>query len=244
MRISIIIPTYNCAKYIKKAIDSVLNQPYENKELIIIDGGSNDNTVEILKSYSEKIKWISEKDSGQSDAINKGFKMATGEIVTWLNADDYYEPDIFEKINNEFEKRDIILLYGKCRSISIKKTIINTPPKNITDTDMINKGNLIYQPSSFYKKTTVEEIGLLNSSLNYWMEYDLFIKLLKKGDSYLLNEILTNFTIREDQKSNSKNILVMDKELWKISKKYGGNVFSRIFLSIFYHKIKYLLKQK
>lgn len=241
MRISIIIPTYNCAKYIKKAIDSVLNQPYENKELIIIDGGSNDNTVEILKSYSEKIKWISEKDSGQSDAINKGFKIATGDIITWLNADDYYEPDIFRKINNEFENKKIVLLYGKCRSISTKKAIINVPPQNITIRDLINKGNLIYQPSSFYNKSVVDEIGLLDSSLNYWMEYDLFIKLLQKGKSSYLDEILANFTIREDQKSNRKNILIMDKELWEISKKYNGNIFSKLFLSIIYHKIKYFL---
>lgn len=241
MRISIIIPTYNCAKYIKKAIDSILNQPYEDKELIVIDGNSKDNTVEILKSYGEKIKWISEKDNGQSDAINKGFKIATGEIITWLNADDYYEPDIFRKINNEFENKKIVLLYGKCRSISTKKAIINVPPQNITIRDLINKGNLIYQPSSFYNKSVVDEIGLLDSSLNYWMEYDLFIKLLQKGKSSYLDEILANFTIREDQKSNRKNILIMDKELWEISKKYNGNIFSKLFLSIIYHKIKYFL---
>lgn len=245
MRISIIIPTYNCAKYIKKAIDSILNQPYEDKELIVIDGNSKDNTVEILKSYGEKIKWISEKDNGQSDAINKGFKIATGEIITWLNADDYYEPDIFNEINSTFEtNKEVVLVYGNQRSISKNSIIVNKPPKNLTVQKLICNGNYINQPSSFYLSNAIKKINYLDNSLNYWMEYDLFIKLLKNGSSKYIDKVLANFIIRPDQKSNQKNIIEMDKELFKISRKHGGCFVSKILFSIVYHRLTKYLKNK
>ena len=90
MKISIITPSYNQAEFIKRTIQSVLSQNYKNFEYIIVDGGSTDETLSILKKYGNKIRWISEKDNGQSDAINKGLKMATGKIVAYLNSDDTY----------------------------------------------------------------------------------------------------------------------------------------------------------
>jgi len=240
MKISIIIPSYNCGQYIKRAIDSVLNQPYTDKELIVIDGGSKDDTIEILKSYGEKIKWISEKDNGQADAINKGFKMGTGEIITWLNADDYYEPDIFGKVVKAFGPKTT-MVYGKCRSFSDTKDFINTPPRNLSAKKLIRGGNYIYQPASFYNRGAVEKGGGIDISLNYWMEYDLFIKLFKQGEGEFIDVILTNFMVREGQKSDLKNIISMDKELCAISKKYGGLLFSKVLISSFYHKILYFL---
>lgn len=238
MKISIIIPTYNCGKYIKKAIDSVLNQSYQNKELIVVDGKSDDGTLKILESYGDRIKWISEKDYGQGDAINKGFKIATGEIVTWLNADDYYESNIFENIVEEFKKdKNIVLVYGKQRSISKDLIIINTPPSYISLRKMLNEGNFIHQPSSFYKLETIKKINYVDASLYYWMEYDLFIKLLNNGKSLYIDKVLSNFMIREDQKSNPKNYKKMDKELYSISRRHGGNYFSKIFFVNIYHKL-------
>ncbi|CEG13852.1 putative Glycosyl transferase family protein [groundwater metagenome] len=244
MKFSIIIPTYNCGQYIRNAIDSILNQPYKNKDLIVIDGGSNDNTIEILKSYEEKIKWISEKDNGQADAINKGFKIATGEIVAWLNADDYYEPDIFNDVVREFKKdSNIVLVYGKCRSVFKGNSKVDVPPQNITAEKMIQNGNFVYQPSSFYRLETIKKINYLDDKLNYWMEYDLFIKLLKNGDSTYVDKILSNFTVREDQKSNSKNILKMDKELLNINRKYGGGYLSKTLFSNIYHRLIYFFRK-
>ena len=244
MKISIIIPTYNCGQYIKKAIDSVLDQPHQDKELIVVDGRSNDGTVDILKSYGEKIKWVSEKDNGQADAINKGFKMASGEIVTWLNADDYYEPNIFEDISAEFQKdEEVVLVYGDCKTVSEKNTEINIPPRKMTSHKMIRKGNFIYQPASFYRLATVKKEDYLDSSLNYWMEYDLFIKLLNNGKSSYIDKVLANFTIRPDQKSSSKNSLAMNKELVQISRKYGGNYFSKMFFSGILLRLSFIFKK-
>ena len=261
MKFSIVTPVYNTEKYIAKAIDSVLSQKGDFEiEYIIQDGSSTDQTVAIIKSYDKQLKtglypincksvtfhWTSEKDSGQSDAINKGFKIATGDIVAWLNADDRYTQDAFQKISDIFKKGDdTVLVYGKCISVCENGQIIkeNKPPVLITRDLLINKGNLIFQPSSFYRRTSVESVKFLDSLLYYWMEYDLYIKLLSVGKSIFINDILSEFTVREGQKSDTKNIINMDKELYSISRKYGGEIFSKIFFSNLWHKIIIIFKQ-
>ena len=111
--VTIITPSYNQGRFIRETIESVLNQDYENIEYIIVDGQSTDETLKIIKQYNGKLSYISEKDNGQSDAINKGFKMAHGEIVAWLNSDDVYEPGCIKRAVREFEKNSRLgLIYG------------------------------------------------------------------------------------------------------------------------------------
>ena len=110
-KISIITPSLNQGNYIRDTIESVLNQNYNNWEHIIIDAGSNDATISILKEYPH-IKWISEKDDGPVQALNKGFKMADGDIFAWINADDYYEKNIFNNIVHIFSDNEIDILFG------------------------------------------------------------------------------------------------------------------------------------
>lgn len=243
MKISIITPSFNSVRTIEKTILSVLNQA-DDLEYIIIDGGSTDGTVDVIKKYSDKLKyWVSEKDNGQSDAINKGFKIATGEIIAWLNADDYYEPDILNYIAAEFKKDDdIVMVYGKCCSIFDREKHINIPPVEINFKKLVKRGNLIYQPSSFYKRGAVAAVGWLDNKLNYWMEYDLYIKLLHHGEAKYIDKVLSNFTVREGQKSDLKNLSEMDEELLAVSKRYESNFLSKIYFSIFYHKLKFLFK--
>lgn len=103
MHISVITPSFNAAPYIEQAINSVLHQRYENFEHIIVDGGSIDGTVEILKRYPH-LKWISEVDKGQSDAMNKGYKLSSGDVIVYLNADDYFEEGAFEAVTEAFNR--------------------------------------------------------------------------------------------------------------------------------------------
>ena len=131
--VSVITPSFNCAKYIENTILKIQNQTYQNIEHIIIDGGSNDNTIEILKKYKDKITWISEKDSGMYDAINKGFKMARGEIFTYINTDDFYESDrTIEIVVDKFKEHknidftmDIALLLMKTVSLCTRIRLLN-----------------------------------------------------------------------------------------------------------------------
>jgi glycosyltransferase involved in cell wall biosynthesis len=126
-KISIVMPSYNQAQFIEKSILSILNQNYPNTELIIIDGGSNDGTIEKIKKYEDKIKfWISEKDQGQSDALNKGFAGCTGDIYGWLNSDDVYLPNTFKNIASIFSKnKDKKIVFGDWLNIGIKDDIID-----------------------------------------------------------------------------------------------------------------------
>jgi glycosyltransferase involved in cell wall biosynthesis len=124
LKISVITPSLNQGKYIEECILSVLNQGYDNFDHIIIDGGSTDNTLTVLRKYKHLI-WVSEPDEGQSDAINKGFKMASGEIIGWLNADDRYLPGTFHSVA-EYMSRwpDVDLIYGDYRWIDAEGRVI------------------------------------------------------------------------------------------------------------------------
>jgi cellulose synthase/poly-beta-1,6-N-acetylglucosamine synthase-like glycosyltransferase len=154
LKISIIIPSFNQGQFIEATIVSVLGQSYKNFEIIIIDGGSADNTVEIIKKYESHIRyWISEKDKGQSDAINKGLKISSGHIVTWLNSDDYYESNALEIIANIFiTEPNVDLVHGKSRLFgeNVKSQIVGLKQ------DLLLQEYLAYmrfpQPSSFFKK--------------------------------------------------------------------------------------------
>jgi glycosyltransferase involved in cell wall biosynthesis len=113
-KVSIITPSFNQAGFIERTIQSVLSQDYPNIEYLVIDGGSNDETLEVLKKYEGRLQWISEKDSGQSEAINKGYRMATGEILTWLNSDDTLLPGAVSKAVAYFDEHpDVMMIYGE-----------------------------------------------------------------------------------------------------------------------------------
>ena len=120
--ISIITPSYNQGQYLEQTINSVLGQNYPHLEYIIIDGGSTDGSVAIIKKYAEHLKyWVSEKDRGQASAINKGLQYCTGEIFNWLNSDDYLQPGALQKIANAFSEKTVDLVAGKVNNFSSHK---------------------------------------------------------------------------------------------------------------------------
>lgn len=217
-KISIITPSFNQGQFLEQTIDSVLSQNYPNLEYIIIDGASTDNSVEIIKKYEKHLHfWTSEKDNGQSDAINKGLKYASGEIINWLNSDDYYEQDSLKKVAHYFEDENTLVVAGKS---NIWKNIKIC--KQSTGTDIYNSVEKtigfarIDQPETFFSKKAIDKMGFLNANLHYVMDREWWIRyLLIFGlDSIKkTNDILVNFRIHDNSKTNNFQEAFMQENL-------------------------------
>ncbi len=203
--VSIITPSYNQGGFIEETIKSVLSQDYPEIEYIVIDGGSTDNTVEILKKYEGRIKWVSEKDRGQSDAINKGFGMARGEIFAWLNSDDIYLSGAVSKAV-EFlrEHPDVKMIYGNARFCDERGKIIGEycPPESF-DYKSLAFYNSICQPSTFFKRDAFFDAGGIDLTLHHLMDHDLWMKMAKKNKVAYIPEFLSIYRLHEESKSVS-----------------------------------------
>ena len=212
-RITIVTPSLNQGQFLEETIRSVLLQKYPNLEYIIIDGGSSDNSLEIIKKYSQWITyWTSEPDSGQSEAINKGFKMATGDILAWLNSDDLYKNGALKKIGKLFlTYPNVDIVYGGCINISANGAIINKSkivPFNKYDLFI---RNIISQPSTFFRKRLFNGVGPLNETLQLCFDVELWRKAATKYNFKYYNQYLSYFRFHSDSKSVS-NSLKMKKE--------------------------------
>lgn len=179
-KISIVTPSFNQVDTIEETIRSVLLQDYPDLEYIIIDGGSTDGSVEIIKKYENKLTyWISEKDYGQSNAINKGWNIATGELVSWLNSDDCLKYGVLERVADIYinqNMKNVGLIYGKAEII--KDNFFYTIGEQF-DVDFCfrNLIDTIPQPSAFISRRILDEIGFLDEKLHYAMDLDLFFRL-------------------------------------------------------------------
>ncbi|MBK9925006.1 MAG: glycosyltransferase [Anaerolineales bacterium] len=178
--VSIVTPSLNQSRYIRSTIESVLNQDYPNLEYWVIDGGSNDGTVEILKEYNGRISWISKADNGQSEAINKGWMFSHGDILAWVNADDLLMPSaIHHAVNALLADQTIGAIYGNASYINETNNFIQAYPAHTFSYDTLvnNTENYIPQPSVFIRRNIIEAAGFLDESLHYLMDYDLWLRI-------------------------------------------------------------------
>jgi glycosyltransferase involved in cell wall biosynthesis len=212
-RISIVTPSYNQSQFLEETIRSVLLQGYPNLEYIIIDGGSMDGSVDIIKKYENWLSfWVSEKDRGQSHAINKGWERSTGEILAWLNSDDLYKPEIFGKIAEIGRKSPIGIIYGHCDLIDNKSQYIgvDTAPQPSLKSyyhlwHCWHGDHKFSQPSAFFHKKLLEKTGFLREYYHFAMDYDLFLRSSVKGNFTFIDESLTLFREHPDSKSSQNN---------------------------------------
>lgn len=193
-KISIVTPSYNQGQFLEETIRSVLLQGYPNLEYIITDGGSTDNSVEIIKKYEPWLTyWVSEKDNGQADAIHRGFVKATGEIIGWLNSDDYYLPNAFSFVINRFlecpDSEQLVGGYWVCNENGLRLKKIYSFPQ--TFESILCAGQLFGQMATFWKRKAYFEVGGLDRSLQYCMDYELFIKLAKRKKPTSLREVVS-----------------------------------------------------
>jgi glycosyltransferase involved in cell wall biosynthesis len=198
VKISIVTPSYNQAEFLETTISSVLSQGYPNLEYIIIDGGSTDGSVEIIKKYEKYVTyWISEKDQGQSDALNKGFRAATGEIVGWLNADDLYLSGCFNAIAEFFGTHpECDVVYGDYRWINEGGAVLQNRREIGFDLFVLKYLHILYIPTTatFFHRRVFDDRNFLDTAYRYAMDYDFFLRLALKGYRfYHLKEMLADF---------------------------------------------------
>jgi len=246
--VTIVTPSYNQERFVEATIQSVLNQSYNNIEYIFIDGGSTDDTMQIVEKYKGKINVvIHEKDKGQADAINKGFKLAKGELVGWINSDDILYPDCVKNIVQLYKKNpDGTVYYSSYLDwINEQGEIIDKKNVNIPNRDyLLNKNYVIIQQGSFYPREIVRRINYLDVNNHYCMDLALWLDLLEVGKIYSvqINSPLAAFRIYSGTKTDTGKIkfLINIKEvlLKKGAKWYSKNILVRVYFYMIKSKIK------
>lgn len=179
--VTIVTPTLNRVGFLEHAIRSVVNQEYPHIDYIVMDGGSTDGTIDLLKRYDGRLRWFSEPDHGQADAINKGWQRGRGAILAWLNDDDRYEPGaVGEAVDALLRVPEVALVYGAWRCVDVTGRVIENAgnPSDFDPREAIsNFLCLIPQPSAFFKRFAVERVGMLDPGLTYCMDFDLWLRI-------------------------------------------------------------------
>jgi glycosyltransferase involved in cell wall biosynthesis len=232
LKISIITPSLNQAQYLEEAILSVINQGYPNYEHIVIDGASHDETIDILKKYSlisKNLRWISEPDEGQSDALNKGLRMATGDIIGWLNADDRYLSGCFFKISEYFfNNPEVDIVYGDYRFINEQGEVIRLRKEIDFDLFILKYLHILYIPSTatFFKRKIIEDGNLFKEDYHYAMDYEFFLRLAIQGYKFVhISEYLADFRWHPKSKSSiapTKQRYEQEKALFELDPFLGS----------------------
>ena len=228
-KISIVTPSYNQGKYIEETIRSITMQGYPNLEYIVVDGGSTDNTVDIIKKYEKDITWwVSEKDNGQTHAINKGFERATGDILAYINSDDLYMPYSFRLVAELFDQHKIDWLTGiQSRLVSENVIAPKRDAVKLFSRDLYKKGYHVgslfgwnQQCSTFWSATLFKNVGRrFDESFNHAMDIDMWIRMSSHAELVSVEAMLALMRLHADQKS--RNINIAEVEINRKSEEYG-----------------------
>jgi len=236
--VSIVTPSYNQAPFIEETILSVLNQGYANLEYLIVDGGSTDGSVDIIRryasdpQYSDRLAWwVSEKDQGQTDAINKGFAHARGKILAWINSDDTYLPHAVSEAVAQLQAHpEAVMIYGDANLVDEKGAVLGRFPARQTDYRKLRRGSVhIPQQSSFFLAAAWKQVGPLDASFYFAMDYDLWVRLARLGPLMYSPRLWANFRLHSSGKS-----VIADNRCWpemlRVHYREGGSALSMLYL--------------
>jgi glycosyltransferase involved in cell wall biosynthesis len=236
--VSIVTPSFNQARYLESTLRSVLEQDYPNLEYLLVDGGSTDGSLEIIRRYADRLAWwVSEKDRGQTDAINKGFAHANGKILAWLNSDDTYEPNaIREAVAFLQEHPEVGMVYGDANFIDENGRVVGRFPAAQTNYKRLRQGYVhIPQQSAFWRAHLWRKVGPLDPAFYFAMDYDLWVRLAALAPLQYQPRVWANFRLH----TQGKTIAADDRcwpEMLKVHYRDGGTWFGVL-------PAKYLLRK-
>ncbi|NCO32266.1 MAG: hypothetical protein AUJ92_19740 [Armatimonadetes bacterium CG2_30_59_28] len=230
-RFSVVTPSYNQGRFLEETIRSVLLQGYPDLEYVVIDGGSTDNSVEIIRKYEAWLAhWVSEKDRGQSHAVNKGLARATGQVIGWLNSDDVYRPGVFRAIAKTVVCQTApMVVFGTCDLVNESGGLLQHLPTHFHGHEALIhlfapplKGSHgLPQPGVFFLREMVKHVGGLDEGLPYAMDFDLWIRLSREYLFQRIDGVLANCRLHEASKSGSSQMQMLDEYI-AVCRRYAG----------------------
>jgi glycosyltransferase involved in cell wall biosynthesis len=237
VKVSIVTPSFNQAAFIERTLASVASQSGVDIEHLVFDGGSTDGTQAILERFRPPVTWVSEKDEGQADAVNKGIRASDGEVIGWLNSDDVYYPGTVERVAAFLAAHpEVDVVYGMADHIGRDDEFLESYPTEPWNLERLRRSCFICQPAAFFRRRVVERHGALDTSLRYCMDYEYWLRLAKDGARFAyLQEKLAGSRLYAETKTLGSRVAV-HAEINDMMKRHFGRVPSR-WLSNYAHAV-------
>jgi glycosyltransferase involved in cell wall biosynthesis len=228
MKVSVVTPSFNQGQFIRRTLESVAGQSDAEIEHVVYDGGSTDDTVNVLKGFGRGVRWVSEPDKGQTDAVNKGIGNTDGEIIGWLNSDDIYYPGAIARVVAFFDGHpDVDVVYGMADHIDLSDHAFEAYPTEPWSVARLRDTCIICQPAAFFRRRVVAQHGLLDENLHFCMDYEFWLRLAKTGVKFAyLEEKLAGSRLYADNKTLGSRLKV-HAEINDMQKSLFGTVPDR-----------------
>ena len=220
--VSVVTASLNMGAYIEETITSVLTQDYSRIEYIVMDGGSTDGTLEILKRYDGRLRYQSEHDGGTADAVNKGFALARGSVLAFLNADDTYLPGAIAAAVSELRTDGkIAAVYGEANWVDERGEEISRYPTHPFNRELLQSECFICQPTAFFRRSVFEEVGKVNAKLHYAFDYDLWIRIAQRHEMRKINRLLATSRLHRTNKTLGERGRALKETMLLLKDRYG-----------------------
>lgn len=221
--VSIITPSYQQGRFLRQNLESVAGQAYSRIEHIVHDGGSTDETLQVLKSASRSVRWVSEPDRGQTDALNRGLAEARGEIVGWVNSDDFLYPNAVTRAVNALQETEADAIYGRCSLVDEMGQIIGFYRTEPFRYEALVDRNIIAQPALFFRRSLFERFGPLDETLGLAMDYEYWLRSSRLAKFVYVPEVFAAYRIHPAAKTASQ-AWMHASEANRVRMRYGKGI--------------------